>query len=213
MKDDSKNKGLRNQLVNLLKEKGIKDFEVLSAIKNVPRQWFMESGLESFAYEDKAYPIGEGQTISQPYTVAFQTQLLDIDVGDKVLEIGTGSGYQTSILIELGCKVYTIERQRSLFKKAELLFRKLRWKPKKIVFGDGNKGIVSNSPYDAIIVTAGAPVLPNDLLKQLSIGGRLVIPIGIKDQIMTRYIRVSENKFNKETFGSFRFVPLLKDKN
>ena len=211
MEDTNKNKGLRKQLINILSEKGINDKNVLNALNNIPRQWFMESGLKTYAYTDKAYPIGEGQTISQPYTVAYQTQLLMTKAGDKVLEIGTGSGYQTSVLIELGCKVFTIERQRLLFKKAELLFKKIKWKPKKIVFGDGYKGLKINAPYDAIIVTAGSPELPNNLMLQLKIGGRLVIPIGTKEQIMTRYVRVSDKEYSKETFGIFRFVPLLKD--
>tara|TARA_Y100000746_G_C15419127_1_gene413538 strand:+ start:301 stop:942 length:642 start_codon:yes stop_codon:yes gene_type:complete len=212
MEDTNKNKGLRKQLINILSEKGINDKNVLNALNNIPRQWFMESGLKTYAYTDKAYPIGEGQTISQPYTVAYQTQLLMTKAGDKVLEIGTGSGYQTSVLIELGCKVFTIERQRLLFKKAELLFKKIKWKPKKIVFGDGYKGLKINAPYDAIIVTAGSPELPNNLMLQLKIGGRLVIPIGTKEQTMTRYVRVSDKEYSKETFGIFRFVPLLKDK-
>tara|TARA_A100001011_G_scaffold62693_1_gene62801 strand:+ start:1162 stop:1803 length:642 start_codon:yes stop_codon:yes gene_type:complete len=212
MEDTNKNKGLRKQLINILSEKGINDKNVLNALNNIPRQWFMESGLKTYAYTDKAYPIGEGQTISQPYTVAYQTQLLKTKAGDKVLEIGTGSGYQTSVLIELGCKVFTIERQRLLFKKAELLFKKIKWKPKKIVFGDGYKGLKINAPYDAIIVTAGSPELPNNLMLQLKIGGRLVIPIGTKEQTMTRYVRVSDKEYSKETFGSFRFVPLLKNK-
>ena len=212
MEDTNKNKGLRKQLINILSEKGINDKNVLNALNNIPRQWFMESGLKTYAYTDKAYPIGEGQTISQPYTVAYQTQLLKTKAGDKVLEVGTGSGYQTSVLIELGCKVFTIERQRLLFKKAELLFKKIKWKPKKIVFGDGYKGLKINAPYDAIIVTAGSPELPNNLMLQLKIGGRLVIPIGTKEQTMTRYVRVSDKEYSKETFGSFKFVPLLKDK-
>lgn len=212
MEDTNKNKGLRKQLINILSEKGINDKNVLNALNNIPRQWFMESGLKTYAYTDKAYPIGEGQTISQPYTVAYQTQLLKTKAGDKVLEVGTGSGYQTSVLIELGCKVFTIERQRLLFKKAELLFKKIKWKPKKIVFGDGYKGLKINAPYDAIIVTAGSPELPNNLMLQLKIGGRLVIPIGTKEQTMTRYVRVSDKEYSKETFGSFRFVPLLKNK-
>ena len=213
MKDDTKNQGLRNQLVDLLKNKGISNTKVLEAIRNVPRHWFMESGLESYAYEDKAYPISENQTISQPYTVAFQTCLLNLNFGDKILEIGTGSGYQTSILIELGAKVYSVERQSILFKKTKLLFSKLKWKPKKLIFGDGGLGYSEGAPFDGIIVTAGAPVLPNELLKQLSLGGRLVIPIGIDKQIMTKFTRLSNNEFNKETFGSFKFVPLLKNKN
>ena len=213
MKDDTKSQGLRNQLVGLLKNKGILNTKVLEAIRNVPRHWFMESGLESYAYEDKAYPISENQTISQPYTVAFQTCLLNLNFGDKILEIGTGSGYQTSILIELGAKVYSVERQSRLFKKAKLLFSKLKWKPKKLIFGDGGLGYSEGAPFDGIIVTAGAPVLPNELLNQLSLGGRLVIPIGIDKQIMTKFTRLSNNEFNKETFGSFKFVPLLKNKN
>ena len=213
MNDDNKNKGLRKQLIDLLKSKGIKDLNVLKAIDEIPRQWFVESALVDFAYEDKACPIGEGQTISQPYTVAFQTELLNISDGDSVLEIGTGSGYQTCVLIELGCKVFTVERQRHLFKKSELLFRKIKWKPKKLVFGDGYKGLKDNSPYNGIIVTAGAPYVPNDLLDQLCMGGKLVVPVGKKEQVMTRYTRVSENEFNKETFGNFQFVPLLKHKN
>ncbi|MDG2371379.1 MAG: protein-L-isoaspartate(D-aspartate) O-methyltransferase [Flavobacteriaceae bacterium] len=213
MKDSSKNQGLRKQLVELLGSKGIKDLNVLNAINNIPRQWFMESGLDTFAYEDKAYPIGEEQTISQPYTVAFQTELLNMKPGESVLEIGTGSGYQTCVLIELGFKVYSIERKRTLFKKAELLFRKLKWNPKKLVFGDGYLGLKNNAPYNGIIVTAAAPVVPNKLLEQLSIGGKLVIPIGKKEQIMTKYTRISKIEFNKETFGNFRFVPLLKDTN
>ena len=212
MEDTNKNKGLRNQLINILAEKGIKNKNILNALNNIPRQWFMESGLKTYAYTDKAFPIGEGQTISQPYTVAYQTQLLNPKAGDKVLEVGTGSGYQTTVLIELGCKVFTIERQRLLFKKAELLFKKLKWKPKKIVFGDGCKGLKINAPYDGIIVTAGSPELPNDLMLQLKIGGRLVIPIGNKEQTMTRYVRISEKEYSRETFGRFRFVPLLKDK-
>jgi len=213
MVDNRINQGLRNQLVELLKAKGIKDLNVLKAISHIPRQWFMEPGLDSLAYEDKAYPIGAEQTISQPYTVAYQTELLKIKKGDKILEIGTGSGYQTCVLIELGCKVYSIERQRVLFKKSNLLFRKLKWKPKKIVFGDGYKGLKENAPYAGIIVTAGASSVPNDLLDQLCLGGHLVIPVGKEEQIMTRYTRISKNKFNKETFGSFKFVPLLKNKN
>lgn len=213
MIDNSKNKGLRNQLVKSLKDKGINDFDVLNAIKNVPRQWFMESGLDGFAYEDRAFPIGEQQTISQPYTVAYQTELLKINKGDKVLEIGTGSGYQTCVLIEIGCRVYSIERQRVLFKKSNLLFSKIKWKPKKLILGDGYIGLKENAPYNAIIVTAGAPYVPKELLNQLSIGGRLVIPVGNLDHIMTRYTRISKNKFNKEAFGKFKFVPLLKNKN
>ena len=212
MRDTSKHQGLRNQLARVLEQKGVHDQKVLNAVRKIPRHLFIDSSFEDHAYQDKAFPIAAEQTISQPYTVAFQSQTLQIKPEDKVLEIGTGSGYQTTVLIELGCKVFTIERQRLLFKKAELLFKKLKWKPKKIVFGDGCKGLKISAPYDGIIVTAGSPELPNDLMLQLKIGGRLVIPIGNKEQTMTRYVRVSDKEYSKETFGSFRFVPLLKDK-
>ena len=173
----------------------------------------METGLEAYAYIDKAYPIAAEQTISQPYTVAFQTELLTLNPGDKVLEIGTGSGYQTAVLLQYDITVYTLERQHELFKKTSLLFNKLKLRPKKVIFGDGYKGYPAAAPYDGIIVTAGAPTVPKPLLEQLSIGGRLVIPVGKKEQIMTRFIRKSEKEFDKETFGNFRFVPLLENKN
>ena len=213
MIDTTKHQGQRRQLVGQLKTAGIKDQSVLNAIKTIPRHWFMETGLESYAYIDKAYPIAAEQSISQPYTVAFQTELLAINLGDKVLEIGTGSGYQTAVLLQYEITVYTIERQHELFKKTSLLFNKLKLRPKKVIFGDGYKGYPTAAPYNGIIVTAGAPILPKALLEQLSIGGRLVIPIGKKEQIMTRFIRKSQKEFDKETFGDFRFVPLLENKN
>jgi len=212
MLDNNKHKGLRKQLVEKLIKKGITNKDVLKAIEVIPRHLYMEKGLESLAYEDKAYPIAAEQTISQPYTVAFQTELLNLNKGHKVLEIGTGSGYQTSILVNLGCKVYSIERQSELFKKTNLLLGKIGYMPKKIIFGDGYKGLKEFAPYDAIIVTAGSDDIPKNLLSQIKVGGCLVIPIGIKTQIMTRINRESENNFTKETFGEFRFVPLLKDK-
>ena len=213
MIDTTKHQGQRRQLIGQLKVAGIKDQSVLNAIETLPRHWFMETGLEAYAYIDKAYPIAAEQSISQPYTVAFQTELLAINPGDKVLEIGTGSGYQTAVLLEYDITVYTLERQHELFKKTSLLFNKLKLRPKKVIFGDGYKGYSTAAPYDGIIVTAGAPIVPKPLLNQLSIGGRLVIPIGKKEQIMTRFIRKSEKEFDKEIFGSFRFVPLLKKKN
>ena len=213
MIDTTKHQGQRRQLIGQLKVAGIKDQSVLNAIETLPRHWFMETGLEAYAYIDKAYPIAAEQTISQPYTVAFQTELLTLNPGDKVLEIGTGSGYQTAVLLQYDITVYTIERQHELFKKTSLLFNKLKLRPKKVIFGDGYKGYPIAAPYDGIIVTAGAPIVPNPLLEQLSIGGRLVIPVGKKEQIMTRFIRKSEKEFDKETFGSFRFVPLLENKN
>lgn len=214
MTDTTKHQGQRRQLVKLLEEKGIEDKRVLTAVGDVPRHLFMEKGLEAYAYVDKAYPIAAEQTISQPYTVAFQTQLMELKKGDSVLEIGTGSGYQTAVLMTFdGIKVYTIERQQELFKKTALLFKKLRLTPKKVIFGDGYKGLPEKAPFDAIIVTAGAPQVPKPLLEQLAIGGKLVIPVGSKDQIMTRYVRTGEKAFDKKTFGSFKFVPLLKDRN
>ncbi len=213
MIDTTKHQGQRRQLIGQLKVAGIKDQSVLNAIETLPRHWFMETGLEAFAYIDKAYPIAAEQTISQPYTVAFQTELLTLNPGDKVLEIGTGSGYQTAVLLQYDITVYTLERQHELFKKTSLLFNKLKLRPKKVIFGDGYKGYPAAAPYDGIIVTAGAPIVPKPLLEQLSIGGRLVIPVGKKEQIMTRFIRKSEKEFDKQTFGSFRFVPLLENKN
>lgn len=214
MTDTTKYQGQRRQLVKLLEEKGIGDKGVLAAMGSVPRQCFMDRGLEQYSYVDKAYPIAANQTISQPYTVAFQTQLLELQKGDSVLEIGTGSGYQTAVLLAFeGVKVYTIERQLELFKKTALLFKKLKLRPKKVIFGDGYKGYPEKAPFDAIIVTAGASEVPKLLLEQLAIGGRLVIPVGDKDQIMTRYTRISDKEFDRRTFGNFRFVPLLKDKS
>lgn len=213
MKDTHKHQGLRNQLVATIKKKGITDNKVLNAIKNIPRHLFMDSGFVDFAYQDKPFPIGAEQTISQPYTVAYQSELLKIKPGDKILEIGTGSGYQTAVLLELGAKVYTIERQQELFKKAKLFLPKLGYKPKKIIFGDGYKGLPEEAPYSGIIVTAGAPYVPKPLLAQLAIGGRLVIPVGNEVQTMMLFIRTSETDFEKHELGQFRFVPLLEDRN
>jgi len=213
VKNTHKHQGLRNQLVKTIEEKGISDKNVLSAIANVPRHLFMDSGFVDFAYQDKAFPIAAEQTISQPYTVAYQTELLEVKANDCILEIGTGSGYQTAILVEMGAKVYTVERQKELFKKTSLFLPKLGYKPKKMIFGDGYKGLQENAPFDGIIVTAGAPFLPKPLLAQLKIGGRLVIPIGDDVQTMTLYIRTSEKDFEKHELGKFRFVPMLKKRN
>ena len=213
MKDTFKHSGMRNKLANVLISKGITDKMVLDAIRTIPRHLFMDSSFEGHAYQDKAFPIGAEQTISQPFTVAFQTELLKIKQGHKILEIGTGSGYQTTVLLELKTKVYTIERQSELFKKTNNFFKKMGYRPKKVIFGDGYKGMPEEAPFDGIIVTAGAPELPKALISQLKIGGRLVIPIGVNEQIMTLYIRKSEKEFEKKEFGSFKFVPLLEDKN
>ncbi|PCI10830.1 MAG: protein-L-isoaspartate O-methyltransferase [Flavobacteriaceae bacterium] len=213
MRDTLKHQGLRNRLVEVLIAKGIKDKEVLKAIKKIPRHLFMDSSFEDFAYQDKAFPIAANQTISQPYTVAFQTELLQLNKGSKVLEIGTGSGYQTAVLLELGVKVYSIERQQELFKKTKSFLEKRNYRPKQLIFGDGYIGLKEQAPFDGVIVTAGAPFVPNPLLSQLKIGGRLVIPVGDKTQIMTLFIRKSEKEFEKHEFGDFKFVPMLQKKN
>ncbi|MBT8204463.1 MAG: protein-L-isoaspartate(D-aspartate) O-methyltransferase [Eudoraea sp.] len=213
MKDTHKHKGMRNKLVEVISAKGIQDKNVLEAIRAVPRHFFMDSGFEGHAYQDKAFPIAADQTISQPYTVARQTELLQLGPGQKVLEIGTGSGYQTAVLLQLKAKVYTIERQLELFKKTRLFFEKRGYRPKKVVFGDGYKGLPEEAPFDGILVTAGAPEIPKALLAQLAVGGRLVIPVGEEEQIMTVVTRKSEKEFEKMEYGSYRFVPLLEDKN
>ncbi len=213
VKDTNKHQGLRNQLAKLLEEKGITDKNVLEAIKKIPRHLFLNSSFEDFAYQDKAFPIGAGQTISQPYTVAFQSQLLEVKKEHKILEIGTGSGYQTAVLCLMGATVYSIERQNELFKTTSLLLPKLGIRPKHLSFGDGYKGLPNYAPFDSIIVTAGAPIVPQPLMAQLKIGGRLVIPVGDKEQIMTLLIRKNETQFEKHEFGDFKFVPLLENKN
>jgi len=213
LKDTFKHKGLRQQLVNVLINKGIVDDNVLKAIGNVPRHLFMDSGFLDHAYQDKAFPIAADQTISQPYTVAFQTELLQVKKGDKILEIGTGSGYQTAVLCELGAKVFSIERQQELFKRTSKFLPKLGYRAKKLIFGDGYKGLVEEAPFDGIIVTAGAPFVPKPLLSQLKTGGRLVIPVGDDVQVMTMFIRKGQKEFEQQEFGEFRFVPLLENKN
>ncbi|BDW94282.1 MULTISPECIES: protein-L-isoaspartate(D-aspartate) O-methyltransferase [Flavobacteriaceae] len=213
MKDTLKHRGMRKNLAEVVAAKGITDQKVLEAIKTIPRHLFLDSSFEDHAYQDKAFPIGADQTISQPYTVAFQTELLQVEPNAKILEIGTGSGYQTAVLLYLRAKVYTIERQSELFKSTRLFFNKMHYRPKKMIFGDGYKGLPQEAPFDGIIVTAGAPEVPKPLLSQLKIGGRLVIPVGVDEQIMTLFVRKSEKEFEKKEFGSFRFVPLLEDKN
>lgn len=213
MKDTFKHQGLRKQLLLLLKEKGIQNLSVLEAMNKVPRHLFLDSSFEAHAYQNKAFPIGADQTISHPFTVAFQTELMQLKTNDVVLEIGTGCGYQTAVLLEMGAKVYSIERQQELFKKTKLFLPKLGYRAKQLIFGDGYKGLPERAPFDSIIVTAGAPYVPKPLLAQLKVGGRLVIPIGNDPQIMHLYVRVSEKEFQKETFGEFRFVPMLEDKN
>ncbi|MGM5471062.1 protein-L-isoaspartate(D-aspartate) O-methyltransferase [Flavobacteriaceae bacterium LMO-SS05] len=213
MKDTFKHKGLRQQLVEVVRAKGITDENVLHALGKVPRHLFMDSGFLDHAYQDKAFPIAADQTISQPYTVAFQTELLQVKKGDKILEIGTGSGYQAAVLCEMGARVYSIERQLELFKSTSKFLPKLGYRVKKLIFGDGYKGLKEEAPFDGIIVTAGAPFVPKPLLSQLKIGGRLVIPVGDVVQVMTLFIRNGSKDFEQHELGEFRFVPLLEDKN
>ena len=213
MKDNYKFLGRRKDLVSKIKSKGITDKNVLESFLITPRHYFVDPGLEEHAYIDKALPIIEDQTISQPFTVAFQTQLLCLEKKQKILEVGTGSGYQAAILYNIGVDLYTIERNHKLFRKTSELFDKLKIKPKRFKYGDGYRGLPDDSPFDGIIVTAGALEIPSELLKQLKIGGRLVIPVGGKSQIMYRITKQSNKKYKKEKFGNFRFVPLLKDKN
>lgn len=192
---------------------GITDNAVLDAMNAVPRHLFLNSSFLEHAYQNKAFPIGADQTISHPFTVAFQSQLLAVKPGHNVLEIGTGSGYQCAVLIEMKARVYTIERQNELYKKTTQLFRKLHYRPKKYVFGDGYLGLPDHAPFDSIIVTCGAPFVPPALLSQLKVGGRLVIPVGEQDQIMTLITRDSKTDYSTKTYGEFRFVPFLEGKN
>ncbi len=203
---------MRKKLVDEIRKKGILDENLLSAINAIPRHLFLDSGFLEYAYEDKPFPIGSGQTISQPYTVAFQTQLLEVKPGDKILEIGTGSGYQACVLAELGAKVFSIERQKKLFERTKQLLTLFPYKIN-LSYGDGYKGLPEEAPFDGILITAAAPEIPNPLLQQLKIGGYLVIPVGKGDvQTMLRITKLMNGKLKKETFGKFRFVPLLKDK-
>ncbi len=208
--DDYIHTGKRNKLVEVLVKKGITDTNVLAAIGKVPRHFFLDDAFSSHAYEDKAFNIGDGQTISHPYTVAYQSQVLQIQTGDVVLEIGTGSGYQTCILLELGARVYTIERIDNLHKKAKKLLRAMQYKNVSFFCEDGSKGLSTFAPYNKIIVTAGAPIVPQSLLTQLAIGGIMVIPIGNENtQVMNIIYRVGENEFKRETKENFKFVPLI----
>jgi len=193
--------------------KGINDAHVLKAMAKIPRHLFMNSSFEAFSYQDKAFPIGANQTISQPYTVAFQSEKLQVKPGAKILEIGTGSGYQTAVLLELKAKVYTVERQKELFKTTSLFLPKIGYRPKVMRFGDGYLGLQEFAPFDGIIVTAGAPYVPKALLSQLKVGGRLIIPVGKSTQKMTLIIRKEEKVFDKKILGDFSFVPMLEDKN
>ncbi len=209
--DTFRHKGMRKELVAYLRTKGITDEAVLTAIDNIPRHLFMDGAFLEFAYQDKAFPIAAGQTISQPFTVAFQTQLLHIKKGDKVLEIGTGSGYQTAVLCELGAKVFTIERQRPLFLKSQQILKELGYMPKQF-YGDGYIGQPNFAPFDKIIVTAGAPFIPPKLVEQLKPGGILIIPVGENVQTMIEIRKNTDGTTTQTEYGEFRFVPLLEDK-
>ena len=211
MNDDYRHKGLRKQLVAELAEKGIKDQRILDAFNAVPRHFFLDAVFTKQAYSNMAFQIGAGQTISHPYTVAFQTELLEVKKGDKILEIGTGSGFQSAILCELGAKLFSIERQKELYLKTRQLIPKLNYNPK-LKYGDGYKGWPSFGPFDKIIITCGAPYIPDDLVNQLKPGGKMVIPLGEgKVQEMILLEKNMKNEISKKSFGKFSFVPMLKE--
>lgn len=212
IQDNYRHKGLRKRLVDTLREKGIRDERVLAAINKVPRHLFLDSSFLEFAYQDKAFPIGSGQTISQPFTVAYQTELLQVNDGDKILEIGTGSGYQSCILLELGAKVFTIERQKNLFEKTKAFLPSIHYYPK-MFYGDGYKGMPAYAPFDKIIITAAAPEIPEALMAQLKNGGVLIAPVGPSDvQTMVIAHKISEHEITRTALDKFRFVPMLDKK-
>lgn len=213
MEDSYQHKGLRKKLVDEIRGKGIADERVLEAINRVPRHLFMDSGFIKFAYRDQAFPIGAGQTISQPYTVAFQTELLDIFPMAKVLEVGTGSGYQAAVLAEMGAKVFTIERHKELYLLSQSLLTALHYRIQ-FFYGDGYQGLPTYGPFDRILITAAAPQVPDALLKQLKPGGLLVVPLGTGgSQVMTRIEKKGENTYERSDHGFFVFVPMLGGKD
>ncbi len=210
MEDTFRHKGLRQQLVDQIRNKGIKDERVLEAINKVPRHLFVDGALDRAAYEDRALGINAGQTISQPYTVAYMTQLLEVKKGDKILEVGTGSGYQAAVLFEMGAKVFTIERQKELYVNTRQLLEEIGYRPH-MFYGDGYEGKPTYGPFDKIIITAGAPEIPKTLLEQLKIGGKLVAPQGdVNRQVMVSVVRVDEKDYKRSEHGYFVFVPMLK---
>lgn len=212
--DSYRHKGLRKKLLDILREKGITDEAVLNAMNNIPRHFFMDSALDNIAYEDRAFPISAGQTISQPYTVAFQTQLLQLKPNEKVLEIGTGSIYQATMLSELGAKVFTIERQKDLFEKTKLYIFKSKYPNLKFFYGDGFEGLPTYAPFDKVIITAAAPFIPPKLLQQLKTGGKMVIPVDDgPHQRMLRLTKNADGSTKEEVFENFSFVPMLKGTN
>ncbi|MFV0521669.1 MAG: protein-L-isoaspartate(D-aspartate) O-methyltransferase [Mangrovibacterium sp.] len=214
IEDNPQHQGLRTRLVNLLRDKGIVNEDVLTAMGKVPRHLFIDSSFIRFAYKDQAFPIAAGQTISQPYTVAQQSELLSVKVGDKVLEVGTGSGYQAAVLTAMGVKVYTIERQKELYSKTQHLLPEIGYRPY-FYYGDGYEGLPQFAPFDGIIITAAAPEVPKALLRQLKIGGKMVIPVGEEEnnQRMTVITRLTEKKFEQRIMGNCAFVPMLEGVN
>ncbi len=212
--DTYRHKGLRKQLMNILRDKGITDENVLHAMNNIPRHFFLDTALDNIAYEDRAFPIGDGQTISQPYTVAYQTQLLQVRPNDKILEIGTGSVYQATVLAEMGAKVFTIERQKNLYEKSKQYIFRSKYPNIKFFYGDGFEGLPTYAPFDKVIITAAAPFIPPKLIQQLKPGGFMVVPVDEGDsQRMLRLTKNIDGTYNEESFDNFSFVPMLKGKN
>jgi protein-L-isoaspartate(D-aspartate) O-methyltransferase len=211
--DTYRHKGLRKKLVDLIKSKGITDEKVLHAIERIPRHFFLDSAFDEVAYEDKAFPIAEKQTISQPYTVAYQTQLLEIKHFDKVLEIGTGSAYQACVLANMGAQVYTIERQKKLFESNKNFALLKKYPNIKFFYGDGYEGLPTFAPFDKVLITAAAPDIPKKLVEQLKVGGMMVIPVGTGEvQVMKRFIKQQDGSLKEEVFDRFSFVPMLTGK-
>ncbi|MBA2249955.1 MAG: protein-L-isoaspartate(D-aspartate) O-methyltransferase [Chitinophagaceae bacterium] len=214
LEDTYRHKGLRKKLIDTIREKGISEENVLDAIMNIPRHFFLDTALDNIAYEDKAFPIAEGQTISQPYTVAYQTQLLQVHQYEKILEIGTGSAYQSCVLAELGAQVFTIERQKKLYEHTKNFGYIKKYNSIKYFYGDGFEGLPTYAPFDKILITAAAPVVPPILLAQLKPGGMMVLPLDAGDkQRMLRITKNEDGSFNEEAFTNFSFVPMLKGKN
>ena len=212
--DTYRHKGLRKKLIDSIKEKGITNERVLKAMMNIPRHYFLDTALDRIAYEDRAFPIQEGQTISQPYTVAYQTQLLEVEPYDKILEIGTGSAYQASVLAELGANVFTIERQKKLFELNKQFILRSKYPGIKFFYGDGFEGLPTYAPFDKILITAAAPFIPPKLIEQLKPGGKMVIPLDDEGkQKMMRITKNEDGSYEEETFSNFSFVPMLKGKN
>ncbi|NND06917.1 MAG: protein-L-isoaspartate(D-aspartate) O-methyltransferase [Saprospiraceae bacterium] len=210
MTDSYRHKGLRKKLVAILKEKGIEDQRILDAIGTIPRHFFLDPAFADWAYKDAAFPIGSDQTISQPYTVAYQTALLELKAKDKVLEVGTGSGYQAAVLAEMGAKVYSVERQPTLYKRTKKLLKEMGYETIRLFLKDGSEGLPRFAPFDKILVTAAADRVPSHLKEQLAVGGILVIPVGDKVQVMYRIQRTGEKTFDTQKLDLFKFVPLLK---